>query len=123
MKPEITYTGRQLESLFQRKDQTIFEHKHDVICHRKCPAENHADDYTGKTACRINERIVDHTGRDINSYLLKRSIESGHKPLEVVDYKIIGTGYHKNAMKRKLTEGMFIKEFRSTLNKQEKSVP
>ena len=27
-----------------------------------------------------------------NLHLLKHSIESGHKPLEAVDYKIIGTG-------------------------------
>ena len=50
-------------------------------------------DYIGKTARRVNVRIVDHTGRDTNSHLLKHSIESGHKPLEAVDYKIIGTRY------------------------------
>ena len=33
--------------------------------------------------------ILDHTGRDTNSHLLKHSIESGRKPLEAVDYKII----------------------------------
>ena len=31
VKPQITYTGRKLGSLFQTKDQTIFEHKHNVI--------------------------------------------------------------------------------------------
>ena len=108
MKPQITYTGRKLGSLFQRKDQTILEHKHDVIYHRKCPAENCVDDYIGETARRVNERIVDHTGRDINSHLLKHSIESGHKPLEAVDYKIIGTGYRNNTIKTKLSEALFI---------------
>ena len=65
----------------------------DVIYPGKCPAKNCVDDYIGETARRVNERIVDHTGRDTNSHLLKHSIESGHKPSEVVDYKIIGTGY------------------------------
>ena len=97
--PQITYTGRKLGSLFQTKDQTIFQHKHDVIYHEKCPAENCVDDYIGETARRVNERIIDHTGKDTNSRLLKHSIESGHKPLEVVDYKIIGTGYRKNTIK------------------------
>ena len=123
VKPQITYTGRKLGSLFQTKDQTIFEHKHNVIYHGKCPAENCVDDYIGETARRVNERIVDHTGRDINSHLLKHSIESGHKPLEAVDYKIIGTGYRNNTMKRKLSEALFIKELKPTLNKQEKSLP
>ena len=46
MQPQITYTGRKLRSLYQTKDQTIFE---------------------------------------------------------AVNYKIIGTGYCKNTMKRKLS--------------------
>ena len=123
VKPKITYTGRKLGSLFQTKDQTIFEHKYDVIYHGKCPAENCVVDYIGETACRVNERIVDHTDRDANSHLLKHSIESGHKPLEAIGYKIIATGYRKNTMKRKLSEALFIKELKPTLNKQEKSVP
>ena len=86
VKPQITYTGRKLGSLFQTKDQTIFEHKHDIIFHGKCPAENCVDDYTGGTALKVNERIVDHAGRDTNSHLLKHSIESGHTPLEAINY-------------------------------------
>ena len=117
VKPQITYTRRKLGSLFQTKDQTIFEHKHDVICNGKCPAENCVDDYIGETARGVNERIIDHTGREINSNLLQHSVESVHKPLEAVDYKIIGKGYRKNTMKRKLSEAFFIKELEPTLNK------
>ena len=43
VKPQIPYTGRKLRSLFQMKHQTIFDHKHDVIYHGKCPAENCLD--------------------------------------------------------------------------------
>ena len=57
VKPQITYTGRKLGSSFQIKDQTIFEHKRDVIYPGNCPAENCVDDYIGETARRINERI------------------------------------------------------------------
>ena len=123
VKPQITYTGRKLRSLFQTKGQTIFEHKHDVTYHGKCPAENCVGYYIGETARRINERILDHTGRDTNSHLLKHSLESGHKPLEAIDYKIIGTRYRKNTMKNKLSEALFIKELKPTPNKQEKSLP
>ena len=124
MKLQITYTGRKHGSLFRTKDQTIiFEHKHDVIYYGKCPAESCVDDYIGETARRVNERIIDLTGSDTNSHLLKHSIESGHKPLEAVDYKIIGTGYRNNTMQRKLSEALFIKELKPTLNKQEKSLP
>ena len=123
MKPQITYTGRKLGSLFETKDQTLSEHKHDAIYHGKCPAKNCVDDYIGETARRVNERTVDHTGRDANLHLLKYLIESGHKPLKAVDYKIIGTEYRKNTMKRKLSEALFIKELNPSLNKQENSVP
>ena len=76
VKLQITYTGRKLGSLFETKDQTIFEHKHDAIFHGKCPAENCADNYIGETARRVNERIVDNTGREATSHLLKHAIES-----------------------------------------------
>ena len=48
VKPQITYTGRKLGSLFETKDLTISEHKHDAIYHGKCPVENCADDYIGE---------------------------------------------------------------------------
>ena len=83
MKSQITYAGRRLGSLFQTKDQTIFEHKHDLIYHRKCPTENCVDEHIGETARRVKGRIVDHTGRDTNSHLLKYSVECGHKPLKL----------------------------------------
>ena len=59
---------------------------------------------------------------------LAKSLDSSfvikiHKTLEAVDYKIIGTWYCKNTMKRKLSEALFIKELKPTLNKKEKSVP
>ena len=122
VKPQITYTGRKLGSLFQTKDQTISEHKHDVIYHGRCPADNCVDDYIGETVPRVNEKMVDHAGREINSHLLTHSIESGHKPLEAADYKIIGKAYRNNFMKRKLSEALFIKELKPILNRQEKSL-
>ena len=112
-----------IESLFQTKDQTIFEHTEEVIYHGKCPAENFVDDYIGETARRFNERILEHTGRDINSHLLEHSIKSGHKLLEAVKNKITDTGNRNNTMKRKLSEALFIEELKPTLNKQERSLP
>ena len=58
-----------------------------MIYHGKCSVENCVDDYTGETARRVNEIVADYAGRDTNSHLLKHSIESECKPLEVVDYK------------------------------------
>ena len=52
------------------------------------------------------------------SYLLKHSIECEHKPLEGLDYERIGTVYRKNTKKKKLSETLFIKELKPTLNKK-----
>ena len=52
------------------------------------------------------------------SYLLKHSTESEHKPLEGLDYERIGTVYRKNTKKKKLSETLFIKELKPTLNKK-----
>ena len=49
VEPQITNTGRKLGPLFQTNNQTIFEHKHDVIYHGKCPTENIIADYIGET--------------------------------------------------------------------------
>ena len=89
VKPQRKYTGRKVRSLYLKKDQTIFEHKHDVLYYGKCPTENCVDYYIGETARRVNERTLYHTGRDANSHLLKHSIESGHKPSKAADYTII----------------------------------
>ena len=83
--------------------------------------EDSVDDYIRETARGINETIVDHTGRDINFLLFKHSKETGNKPLAAVDYKMIATGYRKNTIKKELSEALFIKELRPTLNKQENS--
>lgn len=66
--------------------------------------------------------MADHTGRDTNSHLRKHSMESRRKPLEIMDYKVIGTGYRKIMKKRTLSEALLIKELRPTLFKQKKSV-
>ena len=58
-----------------------------MIYQGKCPVENCVDYYIGETARRVNEIVADYAGRDTNSHLLKHSIESECKPLEVVDYK------------------------------------
>ena len=46
-----------------------------------------------------------------------------NKPLQALDYEIVGTGYRINTMKRKLSEALFIKELKLILSKQEKSLP
>ena len=94
--PKVVFTGSKLSSKFQVKDRTIFSHNHDIIYHGNYPENGCPDNYAGETARRISERVLDHTGKDINSHLYKHSIETGHQTFEISDYRIIGNEYENN---------------------------
>ena len=68
---QTAFKGKKLNSCFKIKDTVNFEHKHDLVYHGKCPANNYNDDYVDETGRCISERIMDHRGRNVNSYLLK----------------------------------------------------
>ena len=51
-----------LVSIFQIKDRTKVDHKHDLLCYVKCP-ECH-EDYIGEIGRRLNEEICDHILKD-----------------------------------------------------------
>ena len=64
VKAKIGFTGKKLSTSFQIKDQTKFEHKHDIIYLGTCPQDNCSENYIGESGRQISERIIDHKGRD-----------------------------------------------------------
>ena len=120
IRTKIVFTGSKLSTCFQ--DKTKFEHNHDIVYHGICPETDCSENYIGKTARRISERVKDHTGKDVHSHLFKHAVESGHKVLNVTNYSIIGKGYGNNIKKRKIAEALLIKEIKSTLNRQDQSI-
>ena len=122
VKPQIAFTGRKVGASFQIKDKTEMKHNHDIVYNNKYPEEQCNENYIGETGRRISERIIDHTGRDSNSYVYKHCIETGHRSPDISDFKIIDSNFHKNVFKRKIAEALLIKQLKSTLNKQEKSI-
>ena len=76
----VTYSGTRLSSKFTEiKDKTVKEHQHDIVYYVKCPESQCSEDYTGETAQRLSERVLDHSGRDAKSHLVKHAIEKCHK--------------------------------------------
>ena len=73
VKVDIGFTGKKLSTCFQIKDQTKFEHKHDIIYLVTCPEDNCSENYIGESGCRISERIIDHNCRDQKSHIFKHS--------------------------------------------------
>ena len=122
VKVQTAFTGKRLSSCFKTKDRTKFEHQHDIIYQVKCSAENCSDDYIGESARRIIERVKDHSGRDTKSHVLKHSSEKQHVEVAQEDFKIIGSNFKNNRLKRKIAEALLIKQKCPSLNVQDQSV-
>ena len=84
------YTERKLNYYFNIKNPTKFEHQHDIVYLGKCPDPDCNDNYIDETARKISEWIVDYSGRDNKSYLLKLANEREHKNEERQDFRIVG---------------------------------
>ena len=102
------------------KPRIAMKHNHDVVYYNKCPEGQCNKNYIGKIGRRISERIIDHAGRESNSYVLKNLIETGHRCADVNDFTIIGSKFCKSVFKCKIAEALLIKQLKLTLNKQEK---
>ena len=118
----ISYISTKLSTKFPVKDKTDFQHKNDVVHHSKCQSEGCHENYIEKPNRRIVERIQDHNNRDKNSHLLKHAREKGHTYVWENDFKILVNNYQSN-IKRKMTESLFIRQIKPTLNENEKSIP
>ena len=71
--------------------------------------------YIGETARRMEERVQDHNKRDKNFHVLKHSKERQHKEVNLVDVKIRSKTFKTNE-KRKISEALLIRSFKTTLN-------
>ena len=104
------------------KDKTAQIHKHDLVYYVKCPDQSCNQDYLGETGRRIIERTADHSGKDKHSRLFKHACNENHKHIHLDIIKVIDFGYHNNRFKRKISEVLYIKQYKPTLNTQEQSI-
>ena len=96
MKPSILFTGTKLVSNFHVKDPVPFTKKSDVIYGSVFATESCNEDYVGECAKRLYERVKDHSGRDHSSHLVKYAGETGHLPVDIANFEVIGSGYRNN---------------------------
>ena len=95
VKPRIAFTVRKVGISFQIKGKTEMKHN-------ECPKEPCNKNYIGETRRRINEKIIDHSGKNSKCYIYKHCIETDHRSSNIDDFKIIGSNFHKNVFKRKI---------------------
>ena len=53
IKTQVAYTGKKLSTCFNVKDQSKFEHQHDVVYYADCPNEKCRENYIGENGHRI----------------------------------------------------------------------
>ena len=123
VKTRITYIEHKLNTRFQIKEKTAKIHKNDLVYYVKCPDQSCNQDYLGETGHRIIERTADHSDKDKHSHLFKHACNENHKHIDLDNIKVIDSGYHNNRFKRKISEALYIKQYKPTLNTQEQSIP
>ena len=116
MSRHLSYNSRALISKikFQKK------HEHNLVYKVDCPDCDVS--YIGESGRRLEERIMDHAGRDKYSHVLKHSLVKGHKEISLDNVTIISKNY-KNYYNRKVSKALFIKTKKPILNTQDDSVP
>ena len=121
--PEAKYrfTGTKLSSNFNVKDPVPFPENYDKIYRSVCATESCNEDYVGKCARKLYERVKDYNGHDHWSHLVKHAGETGRLPEDTANFEGIGRGYRNNARRRK--KFLTSKELKPLLNIQEKLFP
>ena len=104
------------------KDQTKLKHQHDLTYFNVLRI--HVLKHTsGETVRRLNERIMEHAGKDNKSHMLKHTLQSGHPSVSPNDFRILQKGYNNNKVKRKISGSLLIRKHQPSLNIHENSVP
>ena len=92
VKANIGFTGKKLSTCFQIKDQTKFEHKHDIIYLATCPEDNCSENYIRESGRRISKRIIDHSSEKCRQHFHTNS------------FKIIGNGFKRTTLSNEKSE-------------------
>ena len=119
----LVFTGTKLGTKFNIKDKTSKEKQCDLTYSVVCPDANCNEEYKGETGRRLIERVHEHSGKDVNSYVFKHSIETDHPIIIIDDFRVLKTSCHQKKFRRKLSEALLIKQNKPVLKKQEASVP
>ena len=119
---QIVYQGTKLGTKFNVKDKTKKEHHHDLTYSVKCPMKNCLESYNGETGRRLIERVNEHSGTDVNSHIFKHSVAANHPTAMLDHFTVLSNGYRNRKFKRKVSESLFTKQNRPTLNRHGTSV-
>ena len=112
----IVLTGTKLSSHFNIKDKTNKQHKHDLVCLSSCPSSTCNDCYISEKGRRLSDRELDHSGKVTKSHFLRHSFTANHEAVDIGHFQILNREYNNNTYKRSVSEALFVKQYRPTLN-------
>ena len=120
----ICYTGTKLGTKFNKINDLVKKtHQHDVVYYSTCLRAGCVGDFTRETSIRLNEKVIHHNRTEKKLHLYKHSPESNYPSFAMSDFKVIGSNFQNLKLKTKISESLLIRELRSSLNKQEMSIP
>ena len=64
----------------------------------------------GETARRLQKRILDDSGKDRKSNMVKHSMDTGYPPVCMKDFQILTNGFNQCKFKRKICPALLIKK-------------
>ena len=73
------------------------------------------------TGRRIIERSADHCVKDKQLHPFRHGLNNNNKTVDLKDFKIIDSSYHNNRFKRKISEALYIKQYKPSLSTQQQS--
>lgn len=120
IKCRIVQTGTKISKNFNVKDKVDGKHLSNFIYKHVCGNKKCTDSYIGETARRRIIRTEEHGGKDKESWIYKHSSQMKHPKAKDRNFEILATNY-ADRRKRKLAEALFIRDERTSLNKQKDS--
>ena len=98
------------------KDDTNKQHKYDLDYFSRCPFTTCTDNYIRETTRRLNEHVVDNADRHMKSQIVRSSLNNDHETVNVKSFKNGKMGYYNNTYRRRISETLFVKQYRPSLN-------
>ena len=89
IKGRVCYKVKRLGSAFNIKDRTSKKYKHNVVYEVECSG----CDAIGEIGRRLEERTVEHAGRDNNSHVVKHTQQHYHGEITLDNVKILNRNY------------------------------
>ena len=85
--------SKKLGSHCTTKDSTKLEYQHDLTYFTQGTELNCNETCLGGIARRLQERVLEDSGKDIKSNMVKQSMDISHPPVCMKDFQILTKGF------------------------------